>query len=277
MKLFIPRRHLYTASTWAFSYQNKSYQGQVIVFFTHTSTFRLTAEDFKSERHDTDDSIPSTRWFIQLEKPSVTQICRPLLVQLVVQTVISPLACPFTMKSTHYNEHTVHNESDDTREWYIHLWPPGESRDCSPPPREEQRRHQDGEREREHTHTQQKEFSNKHAGLSSWKQWRWRWRTSRKASSTHQESRFRSSNRRVWLLKETAACWRSRTPQNLLSRVRNTYFFTLNIVNLITEWNSAGYRRVSGPRSEKGNEKRTFAFFSLCTKCQNVENKVDSS
>lgn len=26
------------------------------------------------------------------------------------------------------------------------------------------------EREREHTHTQQKEFSNKHAGLSSWKQ-----------------------------------------------------------------------------------------------------------
>lgn len=159
MKLFIPRRHLYTASTWAFSYQNKSYQGQVIVFFTHTSTFRLTAEDFKSERHDTDDSVPSTRWFIQLEKPSVTQICRPLLVQLVVQTVISPLACPFTMKSTHYNEHTVHNESDDTREWYIHLWPPGESRDCSPPPREEQRRHQDGERERESTHTHNRRSS----------------------------------------------------------------------------------------------------------------------
>lgn len=144
MKLFIQYVdtrvfHLYSARTWAFSYQNKSYQGQVYVSFDsrgfHISHFCFS--DSAAMIH-LPGSLPSQIW----------TPCQQLL-----QSIQSP-HYRHTLIQWQRNQPSimpVHNKSDDTPEWYIHLWP---------------RNHMGRNTNMgKNTHAQRKDFSNKHAGF----------------------------------------------------------------------------------------------------------------
>lgn len=98
--------HLYTASTSSFSYQNKSYQGQVCIFNTHLHV--------SQQRISTLSGFEPPCW--------VTPHTHGL-----------PSTITLSQADLEYST-PVHDESDDTREWYIHLWP-GNHMSVSPPRR----------------------------------------------------------------------------------------------------------------------------------------------